>query len=257
MLAGLFALQYATAGADDIGGYRDGSDAINYRGRPAFTVAKKPLLTGALTEREAIVFVATCFAVGVASAPLAFWLLDGDVPVGALVVFAVAVASCLHYSTGLRISYRPLGLETQVFLTTGVLVLLPYWAVAGRLSKTGVLVSAVFGVWFLLVVAHGNASDRRGDADVGRRTLAVLLPASAFRLVLVTLFLTSLAILVAIFTTTGLRPLLFAAVVPLVAVHATQMYAGAVRQDWRRARFLGLVSLDVGCIGLAVALALS
>lgn len=256
MLLALYAFQYATAGADDIGGFRDGSDAANYTGRPAFTVAKKPLLTGELTEREAMRFVVACFAVGVASGPVALWLLDGDVPTGALVVFVVALASCVQYSMGLKISYRPLGLETQVFLTTGVLVLLPYWAIAGELNRMSVLVSAIFGSWFLLVVAHGNASDRDGDADVGRRTLAVMLPDRAFRAVLVSLFVLSTALVLALFTTTTLRPALLVALVPLVAVHVAQQWAGALGQDWRKARYLGLVSLDVGCLGLGAALLL-
>ena len=58
-------------------------------------------------------------------------------------------------------------------------------------------VTALVGVWFLLVVSHGNASDRQGDAAVNRRTLAVLLSDKAFRVFLAALFVASVGLIVA------------------------------------------------------------
>src|SRR2546423_8581449 len=78
------ATQFAGGAWDDIGGYRDGSDARNYAGRPRRTVAKKPLLTGALTEREAVVFGVVCWLVGVSATLAAASTLDGRAPLVAV-----------------------------------------------------------------------------------------------------------------------------------------------------------------------------
>ena len=50
---------------DDVTGYRDGSDAANYGpDAPARRLARKPLLTGALTPRDAIRFAWCSAAIG-------------------------------------------------------------------------------------------------------------------------------------------------------------------------------------------------
>ncbi len=251
------AIQWSGGAFDDLGGFRDGSDAANYAGRPARTRAKKPLLIGVLNERQAMVFGVSCWVVGVAAGLLAVASLGGRAPLIAVLLLIGAQIASAQYSVGLKLSYRPVGLELTIFYVISAIALYPYWLIAGRLDPEILLLSALFGLWFLMVVSYGNASDRAGDAAVARRTLAVLLPPGWFTLVLVSLFVASITLLTLLFTTTRLNPLLGLAGVPVVVLHAVQLYYGAVRRDWRRARFLGLCSLDVGCLGLVVALALA
>jgi 1,4-dihydroxy-2-naphthoate polyprenyltransferase len=257
MLVMVLTSQWAGGASDDLGGFRDGSDARNYAGRPARTVAKKPLLTGALTQVQAIRFGVVCWIVGVASGLLAAYSLGWTTPLAAILLLLLAQICAVQYSVGLKLSYRPLGLELTIFYVIGCIALMPYWFVAGRLNAEILLTSALFGLWFLMVVCYGNASDRRGDSEVSRHTLAVLLPPGAFRAVLGLLFAGSVTLLALLFTATSLNPLLGLAALPVTVLHAVQLYYGAGRADWRKARFLGLMSLDLGCLGLALAFVLA
>lgn len=255
-LISVLTTQWSGGAADDIGGFRDGSDARNYAGRPARTVIKKPLLTGALTEPEAVRFAVVMWVVAVASGVGAVSSLGWRAPVAAIVVMLVAQVCSVQYSTGLKLSYRPLGLEVTIFFVIGCITLLPYWMVAGSLSPEILLAAALVGVWFLLIVFYGNASDRVGDGEVSRKTLAVLLPSGPFKATLVLLFAISVTLLTVLFTATRFAPILGLVAVPVVALHAVQLYYGVVRTDWRKARFIGLSSVDLGCLGLALAFAI-
>ncbi|HET8662286.1 MAG TPA: UbiA family prenyltransferase [Micromonosporaceae bacterium] len=249
--------QWSGGAWDDIGGYRDGSDARNYAGRPARTVAKKPLLTGVLTESEAVVFGIVCWVVSVACTLLAAYLLDGRAPLVAVLLMLAVQVAAVQYSAGLKLSYRPLGLETTIFFVIGSIALMPYWFVAGDLNREILITSALFGLWFLMVVNYGNASDREGDRSVSRHTLAVMLAPERFRIVLVLLLAAEVTLLTLLFTATRINPVLAVAAVPVVALHSVQLYHGIRGKDWRKARLLGLLSLDAGCLGLALAFLLS
>lgn len=253
----LQAFQYVTGAADDLGGFRDGCDAINYADRPALTRAKKPLLTGALTERDAVRFIALCAAVGVAALAAAMWI--GGIPSPAALLALIILAALVpQYSLGLKLSYRPFGLETAVFLSTAALVLLPYWFATGRVTVAATVTSALFGTWFLMVVCYGNASDINGDRRVARRTLAVLLPMPAYKLVLAVLYLLSLALLLSVFFAgTFVKADTLWVMAPLIGLHTAQLYFAVVRDEWRRSRFLGILALDVGALGLIAAALLS
>lgn len=257
LLVMVYTVQFSGGAWDDIGGYRDGSDAANYAGRPRRTVAKKPLLTGVLTESEAVVFGVVCWIVGVGSGLLAVSTLDGRPPLVAVLLLLAAQIAAVQYSVGLKLSYRPFGLEPTIFLVLGSIALMPYWLVAGRLSAEILITSALFGLWFLMVVSYGNASDRGGDAAVSRRTLAVILSPSRFRIVLVLLLAVELTLLALLFTTTRIQPVLALTAVPLVILHCVQLGYGLRGDSWRTARLLGLLSLDAGCLGLALAFLLS
>lgn len=249
--------QWSAGAADDLGGYRDGSDARNYAGRPARTVAKKPLITGAVTESEAVVFGVVCWLVAAGSAVLALASLDWRSPVVADVLMFWVLVCSVQYSTGLKLSYRPLGLEFTIFSVIGGSTLMTYWVIAGTVNAEVLFTGALLGLWFLLIVFYGNASDREGDKEVNRSTLAVLLPPAAFKVALVVLFAASVTLLTLLFTTTRLSPVLALTAVPVVVLHAVQLYYGVVRTEWRRARFIGLSSVDLGCLGLAAAFVLS
>lgn len=251
------AVQFAGGAADDLGGYRDGSDARNYAGRPARTVAKKPLLTGALDESQAVRFAVVCWVVGVSAGLLAALLVAGRASPWAVVWMLAAQIASVQYSTGARLSYRPLGLELTIFFVTGTIALMPYWLIAGQPTRAAALAAALFGVWFLMIVSYGNASDRVGDAEVNRHTLAVLLPQRAFAVVLAALLLIDVTLIGALFTTTTLSPVAAWTLVPVVVLHGCQLYFGPVRGNWRTARFIGLASLDAGALGLVAAILLS
>jgi 1,4-dihydroxy-2-naphthoate octaprenyltransferase len=257
LLVMVLTVQWSGGAADDLGGFRDGSDARNYAGRPARTVAKKPLLTGALTERQAVRFAIVCWITGVGCGLLAEVSLGWTSPLTPIILMLLAQISAVQYSVGVKLSYRPLGLELAIFYMLACIALMPYWLIAGRVNALILYTAALFALWFVMVVCYGNASDRRGDAEVARYTLAVLLPPAAYKVILVLLFATSVSLLSLLFATTRLHPLLGLAVVPVVALHAAQLYYGAFRGDWRRARFLGLMSLDLGCLGLALAFLLT
>ncbi|ONK10121.1 prenyltransferase [Streptomyces sp. MP131-18] len=257
LLVMVLTTQWAGGAADDLGGYRDGSDARNYAGRPARTMSRKPLLTGVLTEAEAVRFAIVMFAVAVASGLVAVLTLDGGSPFAAVAVMLVAQVCSVQYSVGMKLSYRPFGLETTILFIIGCIALLPYWLVAGSLNAEIWYTSALVGLWFLLIVNYGNASDRRGDAEVSRQTLAVFLPPAVFKGVLVLLFLGSVTLLTLLFTTTRFDTALGLATVPVVVLHAVQLYYGVGKEDWRKARFIGLSGVDLGCVGLAVAFLLA
>lgn len=253
----VLATQWAGGAADDLGGYRDGSDARNYAGRPATTVAKKPLLTGVLTESEAVRFGIVMWVIAVAAGLAAVATLDGTAPLAAVLVMLVGQIASVQYSIGLKLSYLPAGLEVTIFYVIGCIGLVPYWLIAGHVTAEALLTAALVGVWFLLIVSYGNASDRVGDSEVSRHTLAVLLPMGAFKVYLALLFALSVTLLALLFTTTRFDLALGLTAVPVVVLHAVQLHYGAGKEEWRKARFIGLSSVDLGCLGLALAFLLA
>ncbi|MET9561744.1 UbiA family prenyltransferase [Streptomyces tauricus] len=257
LLLMVLATQWSGGAADDLGGFRDGSDARNYAGRPPGTVAKKPLLTGVLTEAEAVRFGVVMWVIAVAAGLIAVATLDGRAPLAAVVVMLVGQIASVQYSTGLKLSYLPGGLEVTIFYVIGCIGLVPYWLVAGQVTAEALFTAALVGVWFLLIVSYGNASDKQGDSEVSRHTMAVLLPLGAFKVFLSLLFAASVTLLTLLFTTTRFDPLLALTVVPVVVLHAVQLYFGAGKEEWRKARFIGLSSVDLGCLGLALAFVLA
>ncbi|MGN9817490.1 UbiA family prenyltransferase [Streptomyces sp. SD11] len=256
-LAMLLAMQWGASAFDDIGGFRDGVDQRNYRGRPFLTVVKKPLVTGALTEREAVRFAYGTSLVGLAVCLLAVLVAGGTGPVLAAALMVFAQLCSVQYSLGVKLSYRPLGQEFVVFTALLCTGLVPYGLAAGSADREILLVSALIGLWFLLVVTYGSWSDRDGDAAGGRRTLAVVLPLRWFCLYLHLLTALSVLLLALLFTATRLDARLAVCAVPVVVLQGAQLYFGVYRQQLRRARFLGLLSLDAGLAGLVAAILLS
>ncbi|MEV7405838.1 UbiA family prenyltransferase [Streptomyces sp. NPDC091267] len=254
LLAGTLAIQWSASAADDVSGFRNGSDARNYEGRPPVTRVRKPLLTGALSVHEAIRFAIVAWLAGMLAFALAAHQLRGPVPLPALLAAFAVPALAVQYSCGVKLSYRPLGLESTIFITGAFTVCMPYWFVAGTISRETLLVSALFGLWLLLVVSFGNASDRTGDAAVQRRTLAVLLPPLWFAALLHLLVAANAVLLILLFTTTRINPGCVALGAPVVALQLTQLYYGVYRRELRKARFLVLLSIDLGSATLATAL---
>lgn len=191
-LLGSAGIVSAACAADDIAGFRNGSDAINYQaGERSRKIHKKPLLSGALTEGEALVFAACAGAVTVIAGAAAFWALDWSAPVAAWVLYLAGAAFSVQYSEGLKLSYRTGGAETLLCLATAFGLLAPYIAVAHGWSPAAVIVAMLLGLWLVMVSSYSNVNDARGDGEVGRKTLAVATGPGVFKTVMVVLFLTS------------------------------------------------------------------
>jgi 1,4-dihydroxy-2-naphthoate octaprenyltransferase len=218
------------------------------------TTVRKPLITGALTVSEAVRFAVVAWIAGMLAIALSAGALDWRVPLWALVVALGVPVLAVQYSCGVKLSYRPLGLESTIFFTGAYTVVAPYWFVAGKVSREALLVGALVGLWLLLVVSYGNASDRAGDAAVSRRTLAVILPTPWFSVVVHLLVAANAVLLVLLFTTTRLSPGLLVIGAPAVALQLAQLYYGMHRGELRKARFLVLISIDLGFASLAAAL---
>ncbi|WP_419992792.1 UbiA family prenyltransferase [Streptomyces boninensis] len=248
---GWVAMTAATVAFDDVHGYRDGSDHTNYD--PAQSLrnrARKPLINGDLTERQAVRFgyaalITAVIWLGIAAAlapERSGWVL-------ALIPFQVAIS--VQYAYGLRLSYR--GCQELVLLASpGLMALIPYGLIHGELSGAIILEAFLIGLWSLLVSVYSNVNDRVGDKAAGRRNLATTLSPSAYRIAIVLLSLAETAALLVAWAA-GAVPASFLAwmLLPL-AMRARQLGAGIVRGDALRARKLGV---DTHRIGVAALLA--
>lgn len=261
VLVTMVAVQAAACAADDVVGFRNGSDAENYRSSGLLAASPKmlpkPLLTGLLSEREGTAFAIAASLTAVAGALGAVIALDWNIPAAAPIGYLVVFLFAFQYSSGLRFSYRPGGLELVIFVVNAATVLLPYWSIAHRLSTIAILMSIMVGVWFLLVVSYGNAADREGDAAGGRRTFAVLTKPQVFRGFLVALYLASVALTVLPFALGLLRLIGILCVAPLLTLSTVQVYRGAIRGEARQAMRIGFRCIDVGGLGFAAAILLS
>ena len=258
-LVAMFAVQAAACAVDDIIGFRDGSDVENYRQNDLLPQPRKllpkPLLTGALTERASIVFAAVAAVTATAAAVGSLLVVDAPAaaPLGYLVVLVCAV----QYSWGLKLSYRPGGLEFVIIVVNAATILLPYWWIAHRVTTSAALLSAVVCLWTLLVISYGNAADRDGDEASGRRTIAVLAGPRVYQVYLAVLYLASVALNVLPFALGLLRPIGILFIVPLLAMQTAQLYWGVIRGDARRAMKIGMRCYDLGGLGFAAAILLT
>ncbi|GAA1880955.1 UbiA family prenyltransferase [Asanoa iriomotensis] len=249
--AGIVAL---TATVDDLVGLRNGSDAANYT-RPGFRrdIRRKPLLSGAISERQAVVFAVVAGAFAAVTGVAAFAALGWDVPLSAVVIFVACAVLGPQYSGGLRFSYRLGGSELLLGVGTVGGFLFPYLAVEGRWTSVGVLQGVLMGLWLVMLVSCSNVGDRDGDAAVGRRTLPVAAPMWVVKGALVAYLVVSVTTIAALATSPTMPWWTGAALVPATALHAAQLYLAIARDRWRTARVAAFVAYDLGFLGLAVA----
>jgi 1,4-dihydroxy-2-naphthoate octaprenyltransferase len=259
-LVAMLTVQAAACATDDIMGFRDGSDAENYRKNDLLPQPRKllpkPLLTGLLTEREAVAFAAVAAVTATAAAAGSLLVLP-DAPAASAAGYLVVLACAVQYSWGLKLSYRPGGLEFVIILVNAATILLPYWWIAHRVTPIAALMSGVVSAWTLLVVSYGNTADREGDEASGRRTFAVIVSPRVYLAFLVALYLTNVVLNVLPFALGFLKPIAILFVVPLLVVQTVQVYWGVIRGDARRAMKIGMHSYDVGGLGFAAAILLS
>ncbi|MGY2061014.1 UbiA family prenyltransferase, partial [Nocardia gipuzkoensis] len=246
-----------TCAADDVVGLRDGSDAKNYASGGHLPKSNKPLLSGMLSEREAVTFGIITGLIAFGAGVALLLPLGGDVPVLFLVGYFVVVAVAVQYSWLFQFSYRPAGLEFVIFLVNTTEVFGTYWIIARHVSADAVLISLLNGVCMLLVVSYANFGDRVGDLESGRRTLAAVTSVRTYKTLMAVLSAAGLALLVTPFVFGSLNPLLVVCVVPAIVLRAMQIRAGLFQDQVQRAVVLGFRSTDAMGLGLAAALVLS
>lgn len=237
--AGYLGVVAATVALDDVTGVRDGSDARNYSQETAALrdLARKPLLSGALTVRQGERFGWAAAAWGVVVWSLVLAVAPEAQLWVALVMVAI-VASNMQYSYGLKISYN--GGQELILMTPGLAVLLPYVLLTGEVTGLIALEALLFGLWSLLVSVYSNMNDVEGDREAGRRNLATLTsPAVYRRIVLGFHLLEPVAVGTAI--ALGAVPVWFLVfMLPLYAGRVAQMRAGLLQGDVLVARKLGI-----------------
>ena len=240
------ALQVAVNYAND---YSDGT-----RGTDADRVGPMRLVgSGAAAPRQVLVAALVSFAVagvaGLALAALSSWWL--------VAVGAVCMAAAWTYTGGpLPYGYRALG-EVFVFVFFGPVAVVGTTFVQTRtVEGLAFAVSVPIGLLIVAILVVNNLRDLAGDAEVGKRTLAVLLGDRGTRLLFVGLFAVAFAVVAAVGVE---RPpaLLGLAAAPLAVAPARTVLTGArgpaliaVLQG------TGLLTLATGVL-LAAGLALS
>jgi 1,4-dihydroxy-2-naphthoate octaprenyltransferase len=182
------ALQVAVNYAND---YSDGR-----RGTDADRVGPMRLVgSGAARPEQVRAAAFLAFAVaavaGLALAALSSWWL--------VAVGVVCIAAAWTYTGGpLPYGYRALG-EVFVFVFFGLVAVVgTTFAQTGRVEGLAVAAAVPIGLVIVALLVVNNLRDLAGDAEVGKRTLAVLLGDRATRLGYTALLLASLAAVVAI-----------------------------------------------------------
>jgi 1,4-dihydroxy-2-naphthoate octaprenyltransferase len=238
-LLGTVCVVGGTCAFDDVTGYRDGSDAVNYGTDARLRrLHRKPLLTGALTPDQAL-----RFARGMALAGTLLWSLTVVIAPHrapwAVLILGLTLFAALQYSWGLRLSYHRMQEAVLWFCGMGM-VLAPY----GLLSSSAVgfpLVQAIiFGWGPMLFGLYANTNDIPGDARAGRRTVAVTVSPRANKLFIGLASAAETAIVLTA-SATGIAPRWFVLVMlPVIAMRCFQMVIGLHRGSVLAARRLGI-----------------
>lgn len=234
-LAGEVLVIASAVAFDDVTGYRDGSDATNYGpDAPRRRLARKPLLTGELTDRQAVRFGwltaaggAALWAGAIAVAP--------ERPAWVLALAVLCLVASVQYSWGVRLSYH--GWQEVFLCGFGLgMVLVPLGLLTGALSGFAVVVAVLFGTGPMLFGLYSNTHDVVGDARVGRPTVAVLTSRRGNAAFVTALSLAQVG-LVLLAAPAGLAPWWFPLVLlPTVALRVTEPLVAFRRGDVLLAR---------------------
>jgi 1,4-dihydroxy-2-naphthoate octaprenyltransferase len=253
-LIGSAAIVACACSADDIAGFRNGSDAMNYSaGERLRDIRAKPLLSGAVTEGQAVAFSVAAGVVAVAAGLAAFWQLRWQAPVMAYALYLAGFAAGVQYSAGFKFSYHRGGAEVLLCLTTAAGLLAPFLAVNRRWSTPALVAALLLGLWLVMVSSCSNVNDAAGDGAAGRRTLAVSSSETVLNAVLVTFFVVSVALIVGLTFSSPRWPWWTPlTALPAIVVHARQLSAGPGRGRWLEARRLGLIAYNLGFAGIGI-----
>jgi 1,4-dihydroxy-2-naphthoate octaprenyltransferase len=251
--AGTVFMTAAMVAFDDLTGYRDGSDTANYKANPTLRRSRrKPLVAGALTEREALrfgwvtaVLGAAILAVAVLTAPHA--------PQWTIWLTAATFVVALQYSYGLKISYH--GFQEAFIAGLGLaMVLTPYGLVTGRFDLFILVQALLFGLGPLLFGVYSNTNDIAGDRAVGRPTVAALTSPRGNMLFIAALSVAEF-LLGAVASVTGVAPWWFVLLMlPVTVLRARQFGLGfGPRGDILLARARGFTTHRLSAALLVVA----
>jgi 1,4-dihydroxy-2-naphthoate polyprenyltransferase len=229
----------AAVAFDDVTGYHDGSDATNYGpDAPARRLARKPLLTGALSPPEAVRFGWAATAAG-ALLWAASVVLAPHRPTWAIAVAAICLVSFVQYSWGLKLSYYALGEVVLTILGMSV-VLVPYGLLSGTAGGFVIVQALLFGLGPVLFGVYSNTNDIAGDARASRRTLATTLSCRGNAAYIGVVSLVETLIIIGS-TVIRVAPWWFPVVMlPTMALRVIQYAIGFRRGDILRARKLGI-----------------
>ncbi|PYC80592.1 1,4-dihydroxy-2-naphthoate prenyltransferase [Streptomyces tateyamensis] len=239
VLLGQVTLTAALVTFDDVTGYRDGSDAANYGpDAPARRLARKPLVTGALTDGQAVRFgwlaLAACavsWAGALALAP--------HRPAWAVLGVVLWFALGFQYSWWLKLSYH--GLQEVFIAALGWFFVLPFHGLlTGQAGGLAIVQTLLFGLGPLLFGVYSNINDIPGDRSVGRPTVAVLTSPRGNALFVAAVSALE-TVLIAGAAVSGLAPWWFLpAMAPVIGLRVRQFVLGIGRGDILRARLLGV-----------------
>ncbi|MEU7214268.1 UbiA family prenyltransferase [Nocardia iowensis] len=252
-LIGSIGIVAATCALDDIVGFRNGSDAINYQhGETKRDIRRKPLLSGVISESQAIVFVVAAIAVAVLAGLAAFWALDWHAPLAAYVLYSAGLILSLQYSAGLRVSYYQGGGELLLFAATACGLYAPFLAVAQEWTSAAVLQGVLLGLWMVMVSSYSNVNDITGDRRVGRKTMATVASHATIATTMVLLVIGSVAATVWLVAGTEFPWWTLLTMLPATALHVSQLYVGPLRRQWLQARRLGMIAYNLGFLGIGI-----
>ncbi len=241
----------ATVAFDDVTGYRDGSDAINYGpDAPARRLARKPLLTGELSLPEAVRFGWLALVAAAALAGAAVTVAPFR-PTWVVIVTVLCLVTAVQWSWGLKLSHH--GFDEVILVGVGVgWLLAPYGLVGGTVSGFVAIQALVFGMGPLLFGVYSNTNDVSGDARVGRRTAATMLSPRGNAAFIAGISIVQILIIVGA-PVVGLAPWWFPlAMLPVIVLRARQLDIGLRRRDILVARKLGVTAHRVAVVALIV-----
>lgn len=239
----------AALALDDVTGYRDGVDVANHTDSDRYGV-NKPLLSGEISERQALAFGYGAALLAIA-AMLVGWALAVPVP-GWLFVLTIAVFLIgVNYSYGLRISYWFAGGELVTCLTVGATMLLPYALVTDSISGVALVESALLGLWMLQIAIFSNTQDAAGDREANRHTVAASVSPRVNDRFILSVFCFSWALLVVSVIGGVLEPA-FLVLLLLAPLQVRQLKAGLGDRDWMQGRALGFWVFRLGAAILFV-----
>ncbi|MFC4376048.1 UbiA family prenyltransferase [Nocardia halotolerans] len=239
MIVGYFLVHCALIAFDDITGYRDGSDATNYRDNPSAMRRAhwKPLVTEELRLPEALRFAWTCLLVGLSLLVIGL-LVAPYHPLWLIVLAVVGACISVQYSYGLKLSHIGFQ-ELLLFFFTVELVLIPYAALTGELSARVVIEGSLFAFWLMMVSWYSNLRDCETDRGVGRINVATMTSERTYIAILGALAVADVVVVLGLIAF-GTLPWIFAALLlPVFVARLVQFQLGAIKRNPLLGRMLG------------------
>ncbi len=229
----------ASVALDDVQGFRDGSDSVNYGPREGLPRkrSRKPLLDGRLSERDALRFAKASAGLGLVALAAAFAVAPHR-PLWVWVAAGGCTLASLQYSWGVKLSY--VGLEEPILIAgTACTMLIPFGFVTGRATAAAGAEAALFGFWMMSVSVFSNTHDADGDRQVRRLTVPARVSARANRRFILVVFGCCWGLLLGGLLTGALPWWLALAILPGLALQMRQLRTGLGAGDNLLARTIG------------------